>query len=279
MGQSSATRPAGPPAEGPPLGVPSGPAPPASTAETLRPTAETPTPTAAVRTPPAAAPPPIEAPTPTAGARFVRAEHLPAGYAPGRQIAQTLAIASALAALGGALASRARPTDWLLMPVFFVVANFIEWMVHRNPMHRPLTPRIMYRNHAQLHHLAFTESNMPITGARELGLVMMPWYTMLGLFVVASPILLVAGFLRGPGLAGIFLLAAVAYFLMYEALHALYHLSDATLDRAGIGRLGAFRRRQAHHRRHHVLGRMAHVNFNVTFPWMDRLFGTTEKPE
>ena len=218
-------------------------------------------------------------PAPPAVARFVRADHLPANYRPGRHIAQTLAIAAALAGLGVALAWRARATDWLLMPVFFVVANFIEWMVHRNPMHRPLPPRIMYRNHAQLHHLAFTEINLPVTSPRELGLVMMPWYTMLGIFTIASPILLLAGFLRGPGLSGVFLLAAVAYFLMYEALHALYHLSDATLDRAGIGRLRAFRRRQAHHRHHHVLGRMAHVNFNVTFPWMDRLFGTAEKPE
>ena len=221
----------------------------------------------------------VESSALSVGARFVRADHLPADYAPGRQIALTLTIAAAIAALGGALAARAHPTDWILMPAFFVVANFIEWLVHRNPMHRPLTPRIMYRNHAQLHHLAFTDRNMPIASARELGLVMMPWYTMLGLFAIASPILVLAGLLHGPGLAGIFLLAAVAYFLMYEALHALYHLSDPTLDRAGIGRVRAFRMRQAHHRRHHVLERMAHVNFNVTFPWMDWLFGTKEKPQ
>jgi sterol desaturase/sphingolipid hydroxylase (fatty acid hydroxylase superfamily) len=63
---------------------------------------------------------------------------------------------------------------------------------------------------------------------------------------------------------------------MYETLHALYHLPDATLDRAGIGRLRLFRRLQAHHAHHHILGRMAHVNFNVTFPLMDRLLGTNE---
>ena len=95
---------------------------------------------------------------------------------------------------------------------------------------------------------------------------MMPWYTMLGLFAVASPIMALAGVLRGPGLAGVFLLGAVGYFLCYETLHALYHLPDATLDRAGIGRLRAFRRLQAHHRHHHILGRMAAVNFNVTVP-------------
>ena len=214
---------------------------------------------------------------PAAAARFVRAEHLAPGYSPARHAARTLAIAAALAALGGLLAARARPLDWVLAPVFFVVANFIEWMIHRHPMHHPQPPRFMYANHTLLHHLAFTDGNMPITRPAELGLVMMPWYTMLGLFVLASPIMLAAGLLRGPGLAGVFLLAAVAYFLMYETLHALYHLPDATLDRLGLGRRALFRRLRAHHAHHHILGRMAHVNFNVTIPLMDVVLGTNEK--
>jgi hypothetical protein len=215
---------------------------------------------------------------PAAAARFVRADHLAAGYSAGRHIARTATLAGVIAAGGAALATRARPLDWLLAPLFFIVANFIEWMVHRHPMHRPQPPRIMYHNHTLLHHLAFTDGNMPVTRAAELGLVMMPWYTMVGLFAVASPVMVVAGFLRGPGLAGVFLLAAVAYFLMYETLHALYHLPDATLDRLGVGRSRTFRRMQAHHAHHHILGRMAHVNFNVTIPLMDVVLGTNEKP-
>jgi len=108
---------------------------------------------------------------------------------------------------------------------------------------------------------------------------MMPWYTMLALFVIASPVMLVAAALRGPGLAGLFLLGAVAYFLGYEALHAAYHLSDASLERAGLAGRRLFRVLRAHHRHHHVLRRMAHVNFNVTFPLMDHLFGTAERDE
>ena len=88
---------------------------------------------------------------------------------------------------------------------------------------------------------------------------------------------MLAGILRGPGLAGVFLLAAVAYFAMYETLHALYHLPEATLDRIGLGRRSLFRRLRAHHAHHHILGRMAHVNFNVTIPLMDVLLGTNEK--
>src|SRR5262252_1138268 len=217
--------------------------------------------------------PPVSA----AELRFVRADHIAAGYSPWRHMALTLALALLLATGGLALAARARASDWMLLPVFLVIANLIEWMVHRNPMHRPLRPRIMYRNHAQLHHLAFTDGHMVIGPTRDLGLIMMPWYTMLGLFALASPVMLVAGVLRGPGLAGVFLLGAVGYFLCYELLHALYHLPDATLNRAGIGRLRAFRRLQAHHRHHHILGRMAAVNFNVTVPLWDRLLGTLEK--
>ena len=163
--------------------------------------------------------------TTTAADRFVRAEHLDAGYSPWRHVALTLGIAAAIAALAVALAWHARPLDWLLMPAFFVVANFLEWAVHRYPMHRPRVPLFMYKNHAQLHHVAFTNQNMPVATVRELGLVMMPWYTMIGLFVVASPVMIAAAVVRGPGLAGVFLLAAVLYFLGYETLHALYHFA------------------------------------------------------
>jgi hypothetical protein len=215
--------------------------------------------------------------TTTAAERFVRAQHLEARYSPWRHMALTLAIASGLGGLGVALATRARLIDWLLMPLFFVVANLLEWTVHRYPMHHPMNPRVMYKNHAMLHHIAFTDHNMPVASSRELGLVMMPWYTMIGLFVVASPVMIGAAFARGPGLAGVFLLAAVGYFLFYEMLHALYHLPDATLDRVGLGRLGIFRRMQAHHAHHHILRRMSAVNFNVTVPLMDWLFGTRER--
>jgi Fatty acid hydroxylase superfamily len=213
-----------------------------------------------------------------AAARFVRDEHIEAGYSAGRHIALTLTIAAAISALGVVLASRAHVMDWLLMPAFLVVANLIEWTVHRYPMHRPLPPRLLYKNHAQIHHVAFANGDMSMRHTRELALIMMPWYTMLGLFLVASPVMIVAAMLRGPGLAGVFLLAAVAYFLTYEALHALYHVPGDTLARMGLARRRLFRALQTHHARHHVLRRMAAVNFNVTVPLMDRVFGTLERP-
>jgi hypothetical protein len=202
---------------------------------------------------------------------------LPAEYSAGRHMIRTAVIAGGIALAAVWLASRASAVDWLLMPAFFVVANGIEWLIHKNPMHRPVPPRFMYKNHALIHHRAFLHSSMPIKDPRELGLVMMPWYTMLGLFVLASPIALLAAWWRGPGAAGIFFLAAALYFLTYESLHALYHMPRSFLRRVGLGG-ELFQRMQAHHRHHHRLNRMAHVNFNVTFPLMDWLLGTKESP-
>ena len=207
---------------------------------------------------------------------LIRDAHIPAGYSPGKHIAVTLAIAGAILAFAAVLAVRARPLDWILLPTFWLVANFIEWAFHRYPMHRPLHPRLLYQNHALLHHLAFTDETMPVAEPRELNLVMMPWYTMIGLFVIASPVFVAAGLLRGPGLTGVFLIAAVMYFLFYEALHALYHLPVETLARAGLRPGGLFFRLRAHHARHHILRRMAHANFNVTVPLMDWLLRTRE---
>jgi len=175
------------------------------------------------------------------------------------------------------LSRRAAAIDWLLLPAFFIVANAIEWGFHKNPMHRPMPPRILYKNHSLVHHRAFHHDSMPIEATSELGLIMMPWYTMLGLFILASPIALLGAWWRGPGTAGIFFLSAALYFAAYESMHAIYHLPERTLERMHLAGGRVFEALRGHHRHHHRLDRMAHVNFNVTFPLMDWLCHTRER--
>jgi hypothetical protein len=205
-----------------------------------------------------------------------RAENIPAGYSPGWHAARTLTLALGILAVGVALARHATLGDLLFAPLFFVGFNTIEWVVHRGPMHHPRPPRILYHNHTLIHHRAFLHDQMAIQNFRELGLIMMPWYTMLGLFVVATPMALLAAFVRGPGVAGIFYICAVVYFLLYESMHALYHFPPALLRRLHLGG-HLFSLMQAHHSHHHRLDRMTFVNFNVTFPLMDWLLGTKER--
>jgi sterol desaturase/sphingolipid hydroxylase (fatty acid hydroxylase superfamily) len=195
-----------------------------------------------------------------------------------RHLARTLGIAAVIAALGGWLAVGAAWWAWLTVPVFWLVANVFEWVVHRYLMHRPMVPRVLYLNHAIVHHRIFTATDQAIHAPRELSLVMMPWYTLLFVFAFASPIALVAALVGGPGLAGVFLLSAVAYFLFYELVHTLHHLPEAMLQRSWWGRRRSFADMRHNHHRHHQLERMTEVNFNVTFAFADRLLGTFQGP-
>jgi hypothetical protein len=209
---------------------------------------------------------------------LARAEHIEPGYSPGWHAVRTLTLTTIIGAFGLYLARTATAWDWLFVPAFFVAANAIEWSVHRGPMHHPVGPRMFYKNHTLLHHRAFHHDHLEVDDMRELGLIMMPWYTMLILFGIASPIALVAGLIRGSGVAGMFFFVAAGYFLLYESLHSLYHMPDPLLRRWHLGgRL--FRALQAHHRQHHRLDRMSHVNFNVTLPLMDWLMRTNERPQ
>src|ERR1700709_910962 len=152
-----------------------------------------------------------------------RAEKIPPGFSAGKQIARTAALATALLLAAVAGGRHASPRAWLLVPAFWIFANFFEWTVHRFPMHRPLTPRIMYRNHAQLHHLAFADGQMAIQNPRELWLIMMPWYTIVMLLVAASPVAIVAALLGGLPLAGVFYVGALSHFRFFETPDPLYH--------------------------------------------------------
>lgn len=214
------------------------------------------------------------------GARrpFSRDDVVDPSFSLGRHLGRTLGIAAAIAGLGGWLAWGASWWAWLAVPAFWLVANVFEWVIHRYPMHRPLRPRVLYDNHARIHHRAFAGADQDIHDLRELSLVMMPWYTLLFVFAAASPIAVVAGLLGGPGLAGVFLLSAVAYFLFYELVHTLHHLPQPLLQRTWWGRSRLLATMRANHHHHHQLRRMTEVNFNVTFAIADRLLGTYERP-
>jgi hypothetical protein len=209
---------------------------------------------------------------------MVRDDFVPPGYTASGHMVRTGILAALIFFVAIRLAGGAPWWAWLFLPLSWVFANFFEWTVHRYPMHRRLHPRIMYRNHAQLHHLAFTDQRMTVEHLRQLSLVMMPWYTIVMLFAAVSPVALLLGLIGGRELAGVFYLGAISYFLFYETLHALYHLRPETLARLPLlGPASTFARLRAHHARHHVLRRMAHANFNVTVPLTDWVMKTRDR--
>lgn len=206
-----------------------------------------------------------------------RDDHIEPSFSLPLHLTRTLGIASLIAGLGVWLTLGASPWLWLAMPVFWLVANVFEWATHRYPMHQPLQPRVLYKKHTIIHHRAFAGLHQEIRQVQDLSMVMMPWYTLIIIFSGASPIALVAGLIGGPGLAGVFLVSAVGYFLIYELIHTLHHLPQATLERSAWGRSRALASLRAHHHHHHQLQHMTKANFNVTFPFADKLLGTYVK--
>ncbi len=209
---------------------------------------------------------------------FSRDAHLHPGYTIEKHLARTLGLAALIFAGGLWLAWGASWQTWLALPAFWVVANLFEWATHRFPMHRPLFSRMMYRNHALIHHRAFAgDDDQEIRSSKDLCLVMMPWFTILIVFAMASPVAIIAALLGGPALAGVFFIAAISYFLLYETIHTLHHLPAAQLHGAGVDRWRWLTALRKHHHHHHRLEEMAHTNFNVTAPLADWLFGTSFK--
>jgi hypothetical protein len=193
-----------------------------------------------------------------------------------RHLAVFGAVAGSAAALGLWLARAARASDLWIVPAYIVVANLVEYVMHRLLMHRPIWPRAFYRGHTLGHHRAFHHDSMEIGAWAELELVMMPWFSLAFFFVGIAPVVALAARTLGRGAAGLLLLTAVATFVLYEGLHALYHFPVPVLRRLRVLDNRAFRSLYEHHRHHHRLPRMRWTNFNISMPLCDRWFATIE---
>jgi len=205
-----------------------------------------------------------------------RARLLTPGWDVRRHLCTFVGLAAGSLAFGAWLAREARPADLWIVPAYLVAANLSEYLVHRLLMHRPLWPRTLYRNHTLGHHRAFHHDSMEIASWRELDLVMMPWFSWLVFFTGVAPVVAATAWGIGGGAAGVLVLTAVTSFMMYEGMHALYHLPVPLLTRLGLVDSRVFRFLYDHHRHHHRLKRMRWVNFNISMPFSDRVFGSQE---
>lgn len=205
-----------------------------------------------------------------------RARLLTPGFSLRRHVSVFATLALAALGISGWLLGAVRARDLWIVPAYLLVANLVEYGVHRLLMHRPLPLRALYRGHTLGHHRAFHHDSMEIAGIRELELVMMPWYTVLVYFSAIGPVVAVIAWAFGRGAGGLFLLTGVSSFVLYEGMHALYHLPAPVLARLRLDRSRLFGFLYRHHRHHHRLARMRWVNFNISCPLADRLFGTLE---
>lgn len=213
---------------------------------------------------------------PARTARSKRERLLSPGFSLGKHVSRLVGLALAGLIVAAVYAAAASWSDLWIVPVYILIANFAEWAVHSRPMHRPLVPRIMFKNHTLVHHRVFHAESMPIDGWRQLDLVMMPWFTITIFYTAIVPAAFGVAEVWGRPTAGIFALTAILTFLLYEGMHLLYHLPVETLRRMRLWENRAFRLLFEHHRHHHRPSRMRFVNFNISLPLMDFLLRTRE---
>jgi len=153
----------------------------------------------------------------------------------------------------------------LTVPITFLYANLVEWLAHRGPMHKPRRfLQLVYQRHTLMHHNFFTHDAMQLESTRDFKMVLFPPVLLLFFFgLFALPIGLLLKALAGTNVAALFVITAMAYYLLYEWMHLGYHL-------------GLFGSLRLHHQAHHDPRNMSKTNFNITFPICDRLFGTDE---
>jgi hypothetical protein len=193
-----------------------------------------------------------------------------------RHVCAFAVLAGTAAAIGMWLARAARASDLWIVPAYLVLANLVEYAMHRLLMHRPIWPRAFYRGHTLGHHRAFHHDSMEIGAWPELQLVMMPWFSLAFFFLAIAPTVALVARTLGRGAAGLLLLTAVATFVLYEGMHALYHFPMRALRRLRVLDSRVFRFLYEHHRHHHRLPRMRWTNFNISIPLADRWFATVE---
>jgi hypothetical protein len=204
-----------------------------------------------------------------------RAEHratIGASYRGWLHFATTTVVT--LAAIGFAIGRVRTPSagELAAVPGFFLLANFAEYFGHRGPMHhRRRGVGLVFERHTLQHHRFYTHAAMEAESARDFQMVLFP-PIMLAFFLggIATPTGILLAWLGGANLGWLFVATAASYFLTYEWLHFAYH-QPAT---SWIARRALVRRLRRHHALHHDLARMTTVNFNITFPIADRVFGT-----
>ncbi len=156
---------------------------------------------------------------------------------------------------------------WLL------ATNLGEYLAHRWPLHHPMFPRAVHDRHVREHHAFFTWDRMAVDSWPEIRWVLFPPWALPLLVVTVLPLALAVAALAGERPAWLFVMVVIAYYGLYEVLHALAHLpDDAPLARARVVRALTH-----HHRVHHDVRLMQRWNFNFAIPLFDLLFGTVHR--
>jgi len=165
--------------------------------------------------------------------------------------------------------------EWLLVIPVAIAGNFIEWGMHQHVMHRLVDAfaiRAIYDRHTRQHHQYFTDNDVTIHSTREFRIVFFPWRLLVTLGVAGGLVGWLASMAWNANAGYVVFVTMMGHYLVYETLHFFCHIPEQPWLRY-IPFVNTIRR---HHKVHHNMGVMMHVNMNLTFPIADWALGTSD---
>ena len=163
--------------------------------------------------------------------------------------------------------------EWLVVPVVVVLANIFEWFLHAKLMHRPVPGFTgMYSRHTLAHHQFFTQEAPYHDNTRDYRIVFFPPYALIAFLVMASAGGYILSLLWSANAGYFVVCAAAGMYMNYEFFHFCCHVQDDRIVRH-LPFVNTIRR---HHIAHHNTAIMMNKNMNLTYPFADWLFGTSD---
>ena len=165
--------------------------------------------------------------------------------------------------------------EWLVIPLAFLVGNLFEWWIHRFVMHRPRKggfTMAIYTRHTLAHHQFFTDHAPTIDSLRDFRIVFFPPYALVTFILVSIPPAALLIFAGLPDMGWLLLCTNTFIYLNYEFFHFCCHVKNDRIVKH-VPFINTIRR---HHIAHHDTHQMMERNFNLTYPFADWLFGTSD---
>jgi len=165
--------------------------------------------------------------------------------------------------------------EWLLVIPVGIAGNFVEWGMHQHVMHRlknVFAIRAIYDRHTRQHHQYFTDNDVTIHSTREFRIVFFPWRLLVTLGAAGALLGWLMSLAWNANAGYVVFITMMGHYLVYETLHFFCHIPEQPWLRH-IPFVNTIRR---HHRAHHNMGVMMHVNMNLTFPIADWALGTSD---
>lgn len=165
--------------------------------------------------------------------------------------------------------------EWLLVIPVAIAGNFVEWGMHQHVMHRlkdVWAIRAIYDRHTRQHHQYFTDNDFIIHSVKEFRIVFFPWRLLAVLAAAGALLGWLASLVWNANAGYVVFVTMIGHYLVYEFMHFCCHVPENWFVR-NVPFVNTIRR---HHKAHHNMGIMMHVNMNLTFPIADWALGTSD---